>query len=230
MPALSPLEVAQHYQQLKASLPSGVKLVIASKYANTEQLLALIEAGHMVFGENRMQQFEEQRTALLTAGLDHALIQKLEWHFIGHLQKNKINKTLGQFQLIHSVDSFELAEKLSQANHEKNLNQNVLLQLNLTQEPQKSGFLLDDYHQQLPLLQQLPGITLKGLMCFGPNAASIHDIETVFSMAQRELDMMKLQLNVPDLELSMGMSQDYVHALKFNATIIRVGRLLFESE
>lgn len=208
---------------LRALVPEYVTIVAATKYAHhPDELDALIKAGITDFGENKIQTFIEHQ-----AWLTQAQTEKVNWHFIGHLQKNKINKTLGQFSLIHSVDSFELAQVLAKANFEKGLNQNILLQVNLTQEEQKHGWQKHDLIKAFPSLLALKGMTIQGLMCFGHPSGHADMCLGVFEALEALSGELKAMFGLPDLKLSMGMSHDYAHALKFNATIIRIGQAVF---
>lgn len=218
-------------EALQAELPTGVTLVVATKYLPAEALPTIYDAGVRHFGESHVQEVILKQ-ALLLEVLGQEKLAEIQWHFIGSLQKNKVNKTVGRFALIHSVDSLELAEKLSEANLKAARVQPILLQVNLTREAQKHGFLEEDMPNIVTQVLDLKGIQLKGLMCFGvtPNTNKTADWEsknkTVFSRLQALGTALEQYLGQAPLELSMGMSQDYGHALEFGATIIRIGRHL----
>ena len=192
-----------------------------------------------MLNEGIFKNFEEKKTiALSQDGVATESVSKIEktaqiqWHLIGHLQKNKVSKTVGRFALIHSVDSLGLAEQLSQVNLNAGLSQNILLQVNLTGEAQKHGFDVDTLHTAFASILGLKGVQLKGLMCFGVSGENLSESDfakqnkEIFSRLQAMAKDLQKIYGLPPLELSMGMSQDYGHALEFGATIIRIGRHL----
>jgi pyridoxal phosphate enzyme (YggS family) len=205
-----------------------VTVVAVSKYATLEQMVEAYEAGVRHFGENRVQDALRKMDAF-----PPSMKQDIHWHFIGSLQSNKVNKTLGRFSCIHTIDSLPLAKAVSAANAQKNLRQAVLLQVNSTQDPSRHGIL--PVHLK-PLLEQilpLPGLQVNGLMTMAPADASLSGdaptLEKVFCRLRDLRDRLSSDLGASLPQLSMGMSHDYVHALKCGATIIRIGNLLFKN-
>jgi PLP dependent protein len=232
MTSLDIAGIQHRLETLWAELPDNVTLVVATKYLPAEALPALYELGIRHFGESRVQD-----ALLKQAWLGPEKAAAITWHMIGHLQQNKVNKTLGTpetgpvFDLIHSVDSLALAEKLSLAHAKQGWVQPILLQVNVTQEPQKYGLGIDEVSRVYETCLALPGIAVRGLMCFGHSLEGSEGkdpaaCEAVFSCLQALGTQLEETFGGSALELSMGMSFDYGHALKNGATIIRIGRML----
>jgi PLP dependent protein len=188
-------------------------LLAVSKFQTIEKIAELAQQGQKYFAENYVQE------ALEKIKLLHHL--NLHWHFIGHLQKNKVKLIVGQFDLIHSVDSIELAEKISLATLEKKSQQKILLQINLAQEDSKGGFSEEEFKNLLPKIQELPGIKIVGLMTMPPLSNDPEESRPYF----RRLRELAGNSNLS--ELSMGTSSDYKVALQEGATWIRLGTILF---
>lgn len=149
------------------------------------------------------------------------------WHFIGHLQRKKVAKTIGRFALIHSVDTTGLAEKLSDANADAELVQPILLQVNMAAEPQKHGYSPEDLAQQMAYLLALPNIRIDGLMAMAPHGADDNTLNTVFGNVANLRTQLEETHQHPLPHLSMGMSSDYPAALRHGATLLRIGSELF---
>jgi pyridoxal phosphate enzyme (YggS family) len=217
--------------------PSDVQVILASKYFAPWQLQVAATAGCCHFGENRLQDALAKQSAwqALPRHMTTPPTPHVDWHFIGHLQKNKINSTLGQFSLIHSVDSVDLAQALSdrqirwhQSLPPAKLNlaqaQQVLLQVNILAEATKSGFAPHELIQVFHQIIQCPGIQVRGLMTMAPLGASPDTLAEVFGQTAALRDRLRDESGLPLNELSMGMSQDYIHAVLSGATMLRIGR------
>jgi PLP dependent protein len=205
------------YPQL---LEKAITVVAVSKYATLDQMREAFDAGIRDFGENKVQVALQKQH-----DLPESIVKQCKWHLLGALQKNKVSKAAsGAFDLIHSIDSVALAEKISTTALSK---QAVLLQVNLTREPQKTGFLKETLRAQFSDLLTLPGLKIEGLMCMGPNPpekrVSTACFQELSALAQELRG--RYQIKLP--KLSMGMSQDFEFALNSDATIIRVGHHLF---
>lgn len=187
-----------------------VKLVVASKYFSIQEILKLYHAGQRDFGENKVQDALEKI---------QALPKDIHWHFIGHLQKNKVNKMIHLFDLIHSVDSFELALKISEKSTQK---QAILLQVNTSKEATKSGFTKETLFKSLESIESLPHIEVKGLMTLAPHTEDTKQIKKAF----KELREIKESLNKKSWHLSMGMSEDFHIAIEEGSDYVRIGRRL----
>jgi pyridoxal phosphate enzyme (YggS family) len=193
----------------------AVQLVAVSKGRSVEEILHLYKQGQRHFGESKVQEFELKRKLLPN---------DIQWHLIGTLQTKKVPKVVGEFHLIHSIDSLALAEKLSIVSQERGVITNILLQVNASGEPTKHGFSPDALRSLFPALRALPGLSIKGLMTMAPNTNDQALIKNTFLATKALRDDLNLQ------ELSMGMSQDYEIALDCGATIVRIGSLLFRGQ
>jgi hypothetical protein len=200
--------------------PAGPRLVAVTKSASSAQLAAAYAAGLREFGENRVQDALPK--------LD-ALPADVVWHLVGHLQSNKVNKVLGRFELIHSVDSWELAQRLAEKARERELVCQVLVQVNCSGEPSKSGLAPEAAEDFVLSLQGLDGLLVRGLMTMAPLAGGAAAARASF----RQLAALRARLAARDLprlplaELSMGMSGDFEIAVEEGATLLRIGRALF---
>jgi pyridoxal phosphate enzyme (YggS family) len=199
-----------------------VTLVAVTKNATLAQMEASYHCGVRHFGENRVQDALDKKQRL-----PKEIVEGVTWHLIGHLQSNKINKTLGQFDLIHSIDTLPLAEAVSLRNVNANLLQSVLLQVNVAKEPTKHGFSPDELEVVYGHCRTLKGIAIKGLMTMAPANVPSSEIEKVFSELEELRQMLISRFGDSLPECSMGMSQDYIHALPLGATIIRIGSAIF---
>ena len=209
-------------KQLQNEIGS-VKLVAVSKLQPSAKILELYNQGQRRFGENYVQEALEKIDQLKA-------FKQIEWHFIGHLQKNKVKSVIGKFYLIHSVDSIELAEVMSRQCVLKGISQNVLLQINLSQEQSKGGLektmIIERWHE----LQKLPNLKICGLMTMPPLTETGEEVRHYFNELKELLELLKNKTDItihPMSELSMGTSHDYPVAIAEGATIIRLGTILF---
>jgi pyridoxal phosphate enzyme (YggS family) len=206
----------------------AVTLVAVSKYATVEQMKEAYQAGARHFGENRVPD-----ALAKIAEFPTEQYPDLHWHLIGSLQTNKAKKTVGQFSLIQSVDSTRLAEAISDPNLAENRVQDVLLQVNLSNDLERHGFLPEDLPTALKPILSMKGIRVRGLMGIAPPEASLENDEAALKRIFCGLRDLNAQLahdfGIDLPELSMGMSHDYVHALQCGATIIRLGNFLFKN-
>lgn len=224
---------AEYYHQV-AETAAPARVIAVTKYDKTKKLIRqCVAAGVNDVGENRILEAIAKQEELQTELSEQ--IDNLRWHLIGHMQTNKVAKTIdsnGQqrFHLIHSVDSVKLAEKISQVNNDHGLQQAVLLQVNISEEPQKYGFHKADLLSGFEQLKTLPGLNIQGLMCMAPHGASENQLHQVFG----DLAALKTQLeadhHIPLPHLSMGMSDDYPIACQHGATLLRLGRILLKQD
>jgi len=205
----------------KNNIKHDIKLVAVSKTFPVEYIKEAYNAGQKVFGENRVQEAEEKINIL--KNLD------IEWHLVGVLQKNKVNKAVPLFDLIHSIDSFELAQKVSKKAIDINKVQDILIQVNTSGESTKSGFKLDYslIRDEVAKILELKGVRVRGFMTIGPLTDDRDLIKNSFKQLREMRDSIQKELKVDLIELSMGMSSDYDIAILEGATIIRVGSLIF---
>lgn len=197
--------------------PDSVQLIAVTKYARLEWIEGLIALGLNQFGENRPQQLVER----------HNRWPQVQWHLIGHLQRNKAKSVLGATALIHSVDSLRLAERISEVVTER---MPVLCEVNVSGEESKDGFTQDELLCAWDELVRLPGVEVRGLMTMAPLSEDPEAARPVFAQLRELRETLQARsegrLKLP--ELSMGMSGDYVVAIQEGATLIRVGSRLFE--
>ena len=200
----------------------AIRLIAVSKGHRLSAITAAIAAGQKDFGENTSQE-------ALTK-IPHFQNQGLEWHFIGHLQTNKAKFIPGNFSWLHSLDNLDLARKLSRRAQELSANINILIEVNVTRDPKKHGIAPDalpDFIEQL-LKENLPALSLRGLMTIGPHTAPEKEIRGCFAKLRELRDECHKRYALPGFtELSMGMSGDYVEAIKEGATMVRVGTAIF---
>ena len=200
---------------------SDVRVVGVTKYVAPEIARLLFQAGCRDLGESRPQVLLEKTAAL--SDLD------VTWHMIGHLQRNKVSKTLPHVSLIHSVDSQRLAGSVARLAIEQNITQDVLLEVNISGEEAKHGFTNSSLLEQLPELLSLNNIRFCGLMCMAGLASDETETRQQFEMLRLLRDSLQSNLSEhPMTELSMGMSGDFELAIAEGATIVRVGSVLFE--
>lgn len=206
----------------RSGRPAGsVRLVAATKSVPVDRIRKGIDAGLDLLGENRLQEALPKMAALEQT--------PVRWHFIGHLQRRKVRSLIGLFDLIHSVDSVELAQEIDRRAGEAQSCQDVLLEVNVGGEATKSGFRPDELMGVVPALAELPHLRIKGLMAIPPPVAEAEQTRPHFRLLL-ELANRVAGLHLPSVsmeELSMGMSNDYEVAIEEGATLIRVGTALF---
>ena len=201
--------------------PEEIKLIAVSKTHPSELIAEAFQAGQVRFGENRVQEASEKIERLQNPGI--------EWHLIGHLQKNKARFCPGRFDWIHSVDSQELLELLEKQCALQSQPIQILLQANLSQEDSKSG--VSDYDNLCRLLEKTQGcqwLYCRGLMTMAAATDDANNIRKTFSQLRTWLEKLRNEFTLTTFtELSMGMSSDYRIAIAEGATMIRLGTTLF---
>jgi pyridoxal phosphate enzyme (YggS family) len=175
-------------------------------------MLPLYNQGCRHFAENRVDAALEKM---------ELLPEDIQWHLIGTLQKNKVRKVIGKFALIHSVDTPELAKKISDCSLEAGLKTPILLQVNTSGEASKHGLSFEEWQKNYPEVANFEGIMIKGLMTMAPLVDDEKIIRTTFARLRELGKVLKLQ------HLSMGMSQDFPLAIAEGATLLRIGSALF---
>ncbi|MGA0929581.1 MAG: YggS family pyridoxal phosphate-dependent enzyme [bacterium] len=201
--------------------PEEIKLIAVSKTHPSELIAEAFQAGQVRFGENRVQEASEKIERLQNPGI--------EWHLIGHLQKNKARFCPGRFDWIHSVDSQELLELLEKQCALQSQPIQILLQANLSQENSKSG--VSDYDNLCRLLekaQDCQWLSCRGLMTMAAATDDANEIRRTFAQLRTWLEKLRNEFTLTTFtELSMGMSSDYRIAIAEGATMIRLGTALF---
>jgi len=204
---------------VRASRPhDDVRLVAVSKTVPVERIRALLDCGHELLGENRVQEAMDKMDQLGSAG---------RFHLIGHLQRNKARHAVGRFELIHGVDGLKLAVELDRRAAAAAIRQAVLIQVKLGGEESKSGVTEDGLLRLLDDLAALPHVDVRGLMTIPPPADDPERTRRWFAMLRelRSVAANRSGLALP--ELSMGMSGDFEIAIEEGATLVRVGRSIF---
>ena len=200
--------------------PKEVNLVAVTKGVEAVRIREALAAGATVLGESRMQ---EALSKINSFGTD------AKWHFIGHLQTNKVKQAIGTFELIHSVDSLRLAREISQWAERLEIYQPVLVQVNLSREESKSGLAPEEVKPVIQEMAGLPGIAIQGLMTIPPASSHPEASRGYF----RRLRLLASEISQWDLrgvtmkELSMGMSDDFEVAVEEGATWVRIGTAIF---
>lgn len=204
------LQVSQHHI---------VKIIGISKYSNSEDVESLYNAGQRAFGENKVQDLKQKMTDLEEL--------PLEWHFVGRLQKNKINNLIDlKPALIQSIDSLELAQELDKKLSTKGRNQKCLLQINSAKEDSKAGVMPEDAVTIYKQIQDTcPNITLRGVMSIGAHIEDEEVVKQSFLTTKAIFDELK---SLGAYYCSMGMSGDYKLAISCGSNMIRVGSSLFK--
>jgi pyridoxal phosphate enzyme (YggS family) len=201
--------------------PDQVRLVAVSKTRPPAAVLELARAGQVLFGENRVQEALGKMDAPDLDGLD------LSWHLIGHLQKNKAGHVAGRFDLVHTIDSVELAVTLDRRSGSCGCRQPVLLQVNQAGEATKNGVSEENLEELARKVAALTNLDLRGLMTIPPMSVDPEDSRRWFSGLRELRDRLEGVLEKPLPDLSMGMSDSYEAAVEEGATLVRVGTALF---
>ena len=201
--------------------PKGIKLVAATKMNDASRVREAIAAGVDICGENRVQE--------LTEKLAQGAYDGCPLHFIGHLQKNKVKNIVGKVELIHSVDSVSLAQEINKRAAALGITQDILLEVNIGAEENKSGFAPEELTKALDEIAQFSSVRVLGLMAIPPICEISENNRVYFRrMKQLFIDIgQKKYDNVTMLLLSMGMSADYEVAVEEGANLVRVGTGIF---
>lgn len=212
--------IKEKVHKILGELPEGVELVVAAKGRTPEEILEAVDAGAGIIGENYVQEAER---AFGVIG------KKVGWHFIGHLQKNKVKKAVTIFDMIETVDSFEIAEEIDKRCLQIAKVMPVLIEINSGREEQKSGVLPEDARGLIERISALKNIKIMGLMTMGPFSGDPEDSRPYFAETKRIFEQVNA-LNLPNVEmkyLSMGMTNSYRVAIEEGANIVRIGTLIF---
>lgn len=202
--------------------PDAIQLIAATKAVPVVRIQAALDAGITHLGENRVQEALPKLDAF-------ARRTDLTWHFIGHLQRRKVKAVIGRFQLIHSVDSLELAHEINRRAEEHHLCQSVLLEVNIGEESTKTGFSATELPAVLETLDTMPSLAVKGLMAIPPPTDTPESARPYFRAVRDLADSVKRSAyrRIRMDELSMGMSHDFEIAVEEGATCVRIGTAIF---
>ena len=214
------MTIKDNVTRILSELPEGVQLVAATKTIAPARILEAIEAGVRIIGENYVQDAE---TAFDLIG------NRSEWHFIGHLQSNKVKKAVRLFDMIETVDSVQIAREIDKRCAQIGKIMPILVEINSGREWQKSGVLPEEADVLIRDISQLENISVVGLMTMGPRFGNPEDSRPYFIETRKVFESMKA-LNLPGVEikyLSMGMTNSYRIAIEEGANIVRIGSKIF---
>jgi len=203
-----------NYLKIKNKIPSNVNILAVSKGFKSQEIKIIQNLGQNDFGESKFQEAFEKQSILKD-------LKQINWHFIGRIQSNKIRKIVKNFKYIHSVDSFEKLLKISNISLEEKKNPLIMLQVKLSDDPNKGGFNPELLILKWREIQKLKNITLSGLMTINPKGLSSKDNSGLFKKCRALADSLQL----PDC--SMGMSEDWEEAIDAGSTWLRIGSLIF---
>jgi PLP dependent protein len=208
--------IKENIEQIRKEIVNA-SLVAVTKKRTVEEIKEAINSGVKTIGENRIQEAESKYNELK----DYFKKNKVEFHFIGHLQSNKIRKAVEMFDVIQSVDSLKLAEEINKIAEEKNKTQRIFIEVNIGEEQQKSGVLPKGVIRLVKDVIKLKNIKLEGLMCIPPYSDDAEDSRKYFKQMKDLFDETGLKY------LSMGMSKDYRIAIEEGSNMIRIGQGIF---
>ncbi len=197
----------------------GVTILAASKGRTIKEIFQAVAAGISVIGENRVQELLDKLPDLP---------KKIRIDFIGHLQNNKVKDVVKYCFLIHSVDSLHLAQEIDKQAKKIEKIQNILLEINVSGEKTKYGFNKVDIFDIFPKIINLKNVAVKGLMTVAPNYDNPESSRPIFQELKQIKNQLENKYKVYLPELSMGMSNDYQVAIEEGATIVRLGRIIFD--
>ena len=208
----------EDFRNLRNKNGDNVKTIAFSKRSTSEEILSVYNLNHKDFGENRVQDLIVKY---------NKLPKDINWHMIGHLQRNKVKDIIEFIHLIHSVDSLRLLDQINKESSKKNLKTNILIQVKVSQDVGKYGFLTDELDNVFKnyLSDKYRNINILGLMGMATFTDNISQIESEFSLLSTLYNKYSKMTNLK--YLSMGMSGDYLLALKYNSNMIRLGSAIF---
>jgi pyridoxal phosphate enzyme (YggS family) len=212
--------IRENSRKLLKELPDGVELVAAAKTRTADEVLAAVEAGIKIIGQNYIQEAE---------AIYPAVGNKARWHFIGHLQKNKVKKAVNIFDMIETVDSVDLAREIDKRCALVGKVMPVLVEINSGREKQKAGVLPEKAEALIKAISGLPNIKVTGLMTMGPRFGNPEDSRPYFITTRKIFERIEA-LAIPNVEmkyLSMGMTNSYTVALEEGANLVRIGARIF---
>jgi pyridoxal phosphate enzyme (YggS family) len=216
--------IAANVKRIMEALPPGVILVAAAKARTPEEVEAALRAGVTHVGHNYVQEAER-----MIPTIGHQPRQKVRWHMIGHLQKNKVKKAVRLFDMIETVDSWPLAELIDRRCASIGLTMPVLVEINSGREASKTGVLPEEVDDLVRRLSDLLHIRVQGLMTMGPRFGDPEDARPYFRATKQAFDRLA-RAHLPNINmryLSMGMSNSYQVAIEEGANMVRLGTTLF---
>ena len=210
--------IKENVKNILDSIPNNITLIAASKTRTSDEIKEVFEAGVINMGENYIKEGINK--------IEELKDLNIKWHLIGHLQKNKVKKAVKYFDVIQTIDSFELATLIDKEAKKIDKKIDVMVELNVAKEPQKSGALPEEIINVMNQVSKLENINLIGMMTMGPVVDNIEDIRPFFKKAKNIYDKAKLKFKGLQY-LSMGMSDSYQIAIEEGSNMIRVGTKIF---
>ena len=218
------IAIADRLKDINAQIvPYNPKIIAVTKYFDETAITKYFEAGLRDFGENRVVDALNK-----ISKLPENIRNNSRFHLIGHLQTNKVKLAVGNFDLIHSVDSVKLAEAISKEAAERGITQKILIQVNIAKEESKFGFTKEEVLDCFGQMLLLPSVKIEGLMNIAPLSQDENYLRFLFGEMKQLKDKLSLEHKVQLKELSMGMSNDFRIAAEEGSTMIRLGRILFQ--
>lgn len=212
--------IKENVNKLLSTLPEDIELVAAAKTRTAKEIEEAIDAGIKIIGENYLQE---------AVNVFNLIKKKVKWHFIGHLQKNKIKKIVEIFDMVETIDSFEIAQEINKRCHQIGKIMPALIEINSGREGQKFGVWPEQAENLIKEISALPHIKIMGLMTMGPIFGDPEDSRPYFRETRKVFENIA-RLNMPNVEmryLSMGMTNSYQIAIEEKANVIRIGTLIF---
>ncbi len=217
------MSIKQNLLEIRKHIPENVKLVCVSKFHPAEAVQEAYDCGERVFGESRVQELSQKQPVLPA---------DIHWHFIGHLQTNKIKYIIDFVELIHGVDSFKLLKEIDFQAKKAGRRVNCLLQMHIAQEETKFGFSADEVKKMLSSdeFKRLQNVEIAGLMGMATFTDNQHQVRSEFNALKMFFEELKkgyFAENESFNEISMGMSDDYQLAIEVGSTMVRIGSKIF---
>jgi PLP dependent protein len=212
--------IADKIQDINQQLTPDIRLIAVTKKVSVEKIREAYAAGIRDFGENRVQEVLEKQEQLQD-------LNDICWHFIGHLQTNKAKQAVESMNWIHTVDNLKLLQRLNKLAGELKKKQKIFLQVKMLPDPDKYGWSAEDLLAACPELEAAENLDIQGLMTILPLGLSDSEILEAFQETRKFKEKINQTSQLQLQELSMGMSGDYLLAIKAGATMIRVGRTIF---
>lgn len=209
--------IRKDIQTFIQTIPSEITIVAATKYVEADDMLALFNNGITNFGENRVDDFLRKYESLKQ--------YPISWHFIGHLQRNKAHKVINKIDYLHSLDSLLLAEDIEKS---RGTPLSCFVEVSVNHEENKNGVPYEEVTEFIKSLLKFSKVKVVGLMMMAIQASDENSLAHQFGKLRALRDDLEKELNISLPYLSMGMSEDYLEAIKQGATHIRLGRILFE--
>mgnify|MGYP001338333655 FL=1 len=211
------MNIVKNFELIKKSLPNDVQIIAVSKTKSNEEILQIYDFGHRDFGENRIQELKEKYDELP---------KDIKWHMIGHVQKNKVKYIAPFIDLIHSVDSYKLLKEINKQGIKNKRIIKCLLQIKIAKEESKFGLLKNEIKDLISLSSDLNNINIIGLM----GMATFTNNQDIINTEFEEISTLfkNLKISYPKISvLSIGMSNDYLTAIKHRSNMVRIGSQIF---